>query len=139
MTKIKTRADRPTTGGREYHLHTRPRDLAPLCLEVGAPERARMIAEQYFERPILMGDHRGLKSYTGTYEGERISVVTTGMGAPSTGIVLPEAYRCGGRIFIRVGSCFTLLKEPKPGDVRGGRRGATFFAILPRVRDTRGR
>lgn len=76
-----------------------------------------MIAEQYFERPMLVGDHRGLKSYTGTHKGKRVSVVTTSMGAPCTGIVTPEAYRCGGRIFIRVGSCSTLLKEPKPGDV----------------------
>lgn len=116
MAKVKTRADRPTTAGREYHLHTRPGDLAPLCLEVGAPERAQMIAERLLQG-TLVGDHRGLRSYTGTYEGERVSVVTTGMGAPCTGIVTPEAYRSGGRIFIRVGSCSTLLQEPKPGDV----------------------
>lgn len=118
MAKAKTRADRPSAGGdRMYHLHTRAGDLAPGCLLVGSPERARMIAEQYFEKPLLVGDHRGLRSYTGTYEDERVSVVTTGMGAPSTGIVLPEAYASGARIFIRVGSCSTLLQEPKPGDV----------------------
>ena len=111
-------ASRPTADdGREYHLHTRSGDLSPLCLQVGSPERARMIAERFFTRPMLVGDHRGLRSYTGTYDGTRISVVTTGMGAPSTGIVAPEAFRSGGRIFIRVGSCSTLLKEPKPGDV----------------------
>lgn len=120
--KRRVRADRPSAGGdRMYHLHTRAGDLAPCCLLVGAPERARMIAEKYFEKPMLVGDHRGLKSYTGHYQGHDrgtdISVVTTGMGAPSTGIVLPEAYESGARIFIRVGSCSTLLQEPAPGDV----------------------
>lgn len=114
----KTQASRPTSAdGREYHLHTRPGDLSPLCLQVGDPARARMIAERFFTRGMLVGDHRGLRSYTGSRGGQRISVVTTGMGAPSTGIVTPEAYRSGARIFIRVGSCSTLLKEPKPGDV----------------------
>lgn len=111
-------ATRPkATDNRTYHLHTRPGDLAPLCLLVGAPERAEMIAKMFFKKATLMGDHRGLKSYTGTYEKNLVSVVTTGMGTPSTGIVLPEAYESGARTFIRVGSCSTLLKDPKPGDV----------------------
>lgn len=115
--KNKTQASRPTSAdGREYHLHTRPGDLAPLCLQSGDPARARMIAERFFERGMLVGDHRGLRSYTGRRGGQRISVVTTSMGGTCTGIVTPEAYRSGGRIFIRVGSCSTLLEQPKPGD-----------------------
>lgn len=122
-------ADQPTAadGEREYHLHTKPGDIAPYCLLVGSPERAEMIADQYFASPRLVGDHRGLKSFTGTCRSGRslpptmndvpISVVTTGMGAPSLGIVLPEAYRCGARMFIRVGSCSALRAEAKPGDV----------------------
>lgn len=113
-------ASRPKAAGdpeREYHLWTKPGDISPLCLEVGAPERAKMIAETFFKDAVEVGDHRGLRSYTGWYGRARMSVVTTSMGAPCTGIVTPEAYRCGGRIFIRVGSCSTLLKEPKPGDV----------------------
>jgi uridine phosphorylase len=39
------------------------------------------------------------------------------MGAPSLCIVLPEAYLSGARTFIRVGSCGSLIKKSKPGDV----------------------
>ncbi|MFA6027792.1 MAG: nucleoside phosphorylase [Patescibacteria group bacterium] len=105
------------TGDKQYHLETSEGDLAEHCLLVGSPERATMIAETYFEDVHKVGHHRGLLSYTGLYEGMPISVVTTGMGGPSVGIVLPEAVRSGARRFIRVGSCSALWANPKPGDV----------------------
>lgn len=115
MAEIK--ANRPTgKGGRTYHLHTRPGSLSELCLLVGSPERATMIAKKYLTDAKLVGNHRGLKSYTGKFQGVRMSVVTTGMGSASIGIVLPEAVESGARIFIRVGSCGTLQAEPKVGD-----------------------
>lgn len=110
MMSKRVQADKPTTNdGREYHLHTRPGDLAPYCLLVGAPERATMIVEKLLLRAPCVGYHRGLKSFTGTFGGGLpVSVVTTGMGAPSMGIILPEAVRSGARCFIRVGSCSAL-------------------------------
>lgn len=104
-------------GGREYHLQTRTGDLAPVCLLVGDPERATMIAEKHLQEAVLVGDHRGLKSYTGKFQGERVSVVTTGMGGASAGIVLPEAVRSGARAFIHVGSCGSMQAHAKVGDV----------------------
>lgn len=110
-------ANRPTTPtGETYHLHTKPGDLAPLCLLVGDPERAEKIAAVLFEEARKVGDNRGLKSFTGRAYGIEMSVVTTGMGGASTGIVLPEAVETGGRIFIRVGSCGSIQPEPELGD-----------------------
>lgn len=99
--------------GREYHLHTKPGDLAPRCLLVGSPERAEMIGKTYLEG-VLVGDHRGLRSYTGRFGDTPVSVVTSGMGGPSIGIVIPEAVRSGAQIMIRVGSCATLWPEVQP-------------------------
>lgn len=109
-------ADKPTTGdGRQYHLETRNGDLAERCLLVGSPERAEMIARTYFTEAKKVGEHRGLKSFTGKYGGRHISVVTTGMGSASIGIVLPEAVRSGARAFVRVGSCGCLHADMPPG------------------------
>lgn len=116
MSDIK--ADVPKTAdGRQYHLETRPGDLAERCLLVGAPERAEAIAAKFFDPGSArkVGDHRGLKSFTGTYQGVPVSVVTTGMGSATTGIVLPEAVRSGARVFIRVGSCGSLRDAAKVG------------------------
>lgn len=111
-------ANRPVHAGeRQYHLGAAPGEIAPLCLLVGSPSRAQMIAERFFWEPRQVGDeHRGLKSFTGTVDGFPMSVVTTGMGSATTGIVLPEAVRCGAQTFIRVGSCGTLWEKPNVGD-----------------------
>lgn len=111
------KADRPVhEGGKQYHLETSPGDIAPHCLLVGSPERAEMIAKTMFRLWHKVGDHRGLKSFTGERDGVPVSVVTTGMGSASTAIVMPEAVRSGGRRFIRVGSGGTLWKGPKLGE-----------------------
>lgn len=110
------KADRPTThSGKQYHLETGAGDLAPRCLLVGSPERAQLIADTFFLDAVKVGDHRGLKSFTGTHNGLPVSVVTTGMGGASAGIVIPEAVRSGGRVFIRVGSCATLWENVPVG------------------------
>jgi uridine phosphorylase len=105
-------ATRPVADdGRQYHLHTAPGSLAERCLLVGAPERAEQIASTLFSRSVQVGDHRGLKSFTGEFRHQPMSVVTTGMGGASLGIVMPEAVRSGAKVFIRVGSCSTLWRE----------------------------
>src|SRR4051812_42513272 len=107
MRKCMSNADQPRSKGTlQYHTHTSEGDLSALCLIVGAPGRALMIAENYLDRPRrFSNEHRGLTSYTGEYKGVEISVTTSGMGGPSMGIVLPEAVRSGARLFIRVGTC----------------------------------
>jgi uridine phosphorylase len=112
-------ADNPhTDDGLNYHTRTGPGDLAPLCLVVGAPGRARMIADRYFQQPRLYGnEYRGLLSFTGLYHGLPVSVTTSGMGGASIGIVLPEAVRSGARVFVRVGSCGSLLAQSRIGDL----------------------
>jgi uridine phosphorylase len=116
--KITMDANKPVLpDGRSYHLQTREGDIAPHCLLVGSPERAEMIAQTLFQDSRLVGDHRGLKSFTGNVGGGvPISVVTTGMGSATTGIVLPEAVQSGAKRFIRVGSCGALWPETKPGE-----------------------
>ncbi len=114
-----SQADRPgTEANLQYHTHTGEGDLAALCLIVGAPGRAEMIAREFLkDARRFSNDHRGLISYTGTYRDKEVSVTTSGMGGPSMGIVLPEAVLSGARIFIRVGSCGSLIEESEPGDV----------------------
>ncbi len=102
----------------QYHTHTSEGDLASLCLIVGAPGRAEMIARDFLkDARRFSNENRGLVSFTGTYRGKAVSVTTSGMGGPSIGIVLPEAVLSGARIFIRVGSCGSLIRESEPGDV----------------------
>lgn len=112
-------AERPTAeNGKHYHLETGPNDLAARCVLVGDPGRATRIANLLLGDVRKVGDHRGLVSYTGKDENHMpISIVTTGMGGASIGIVLPEAVASGAKAFIRVGSCGALKEEARVGDL----------------------
>ena len=49
------------------------------------------------EKARLVNQHRSLLGYTGTYNGEPVSVQTSGMGTPSFSIVMEELLMLGVR------------------------------------------
>ena len=72
----------------------------------GDPLRAKMIAENYLENPVLINEVRGMLGYTGTYKGTPVSVMGSGMGMPSIGIYSYELFtEYDVEAIIRVGSC----------------------------------
>lgn len=99
------------------HLRAEPGDYAPNVLCPGDPRRATHIAETFFDDGWrCVNEERGLLGYTGTFEGAPISVQTTGMGCPSSGIVFEELVMLGARRLVRVGTCGGLLDEMTMGD-----------------------
>ncbi len=99
------------------HLRAEPGDYAPNVLCPGDPVRAKYIADTFFdEGHRQVNDVRGMLGFTGTFEGEPISVQTTGMGAPSAGIVFEELSQLGVKRFVRVGTCGGLADGMSMGD-----------------------
>jgi len=99
------------------HLRAEPGEYAANVLCPGDPNRATHIAETFFDPGYrLVNSERGMLGYTGTFEGQPISVQTTGMGCPSAGIVFEELAQLGARRFVRVGTCGGLLREMQMGD-----------------------
>jgi uridine phosphorylase len=104
-------------GERQYHIGLGPGDLAEYILLPGDPDRTARIAARLdsveFERR-----HREFASATGTYRGERVSVVSTGIGTDNVEIVVAEILAVTERpTFIRVGSCGALQPEVGLGDL----------------------
>lgn len=99
------------------HLRADAGDYAPHVLCPGDPRRATYIAETFFDPGArLVNDERGLLGYTGTFEGRPISVQTTGMGCPSSGIVFEELIMLGVTRLVRVGTCGGLGDGMSMGD-----------------------
>lgn len=67
-------------------------DFAKTVLMPGDPLRARFIAENFLENPVLVNNVRGIQGYTGLWKGTRVSVQASGMGIPSIGIYSWELY-----------------------------------------------
>jgi DeoD family purine-nucleoside phosphorylase len=99
------------------HLRAEPGDYAPNVLCPGDPVRSTYIAETFFDPGFrCVNTERGMLGYTGTFEGQPISVQTTGMGCPSAGIVFEELVMLGAKRLVRVGTCGGLGEGMRMGD-----------------------
>ena len=98
------------------HIRAEPDDVAPVVLLPGDPGRAQRVAEQ-FDDVQCYNEFRGLLGYSGTFHGKRVSVQTTGMGAPSAAIVVEELAMLGATTVIRIGTCGGAGADVHPSDL----------------------
>ncbi|MEM1335863.1 MAG: purine-nucleoside phosphorylase, partial [Actinomycetota bacterium] len=70
----------------------------------------------FFDGVEQVNAERGMHGYTGTFNGEPLSVQATGMGCPSSGIVFEELAMLGAQRLIRVGTCGGLQDGMAMGD-----------------------
>jgi uridine phosphorylase len=104
-------------GERQYHIGLGPGELAEYILLPGDPDRTARIAAR-LDSVEFEQRHREFASATGTYRGERVSVVSTGIGTDNVEIVVAEILAVTERpTFIRVGSCGALQPEVGLGDL----------------------
>ncbi len=75
--------------GHVYHLNLKPGDVAETIFLVGDPGRAKTIAD-FFDTIEFSRSNREINTFTGTYKGKRLSVVSTGMGTDNIEIVVSE-------------------------------------------------
>ena len=91
------------TSDKMYHIQCAKGDVGRYVLLPGDPFRTDLIAS-FFDDAKLVAHNREHKTWTGTLDGVRVSVTSTGMGCPSTAIALEELIKCGADTFIRVGT-----------------------------------
>ena len=101
---------------RQYHIQVAQGEVGRYVIMPGDPKRCVKIA-QYFDNPVLIADNREYITYTGTLDGVKVSVTSTGIGGPSASIAMEELYRCGADTFVRIGTCGGMQTEVKSGDV----------------------
>lgn len=100
------------------HNQAHIEDVADKVLLPGDPKRAKLIAETFFSDVKCFNEVRGMLGYTGTYHGERVSVMGTGMGMPSIGIVAHELLvEYEAKTLIRVGSVGSYRRNIRCGDI----------------------
>ena len=86
-----------------------PIGFGKTVLMPGDPLRAKFIAENFLENPVLVNNVRGVNGYTGYYKGVKVSVMASGMGMPAIGIYSHELFNFFGvENIIRVGSAGSI-------------------------------
>ncbi|MBQ7753891.1 MAG: uridine phosphorylase [Treponema sp.] len=102
--------------GKQYHTGVGPADIGEYVIMPGDPKRCAKIAE-HFDNAKLVADVREYVTYTGTLDGVKVSVTSTGIGGPSASIAIDELAKCGAKTFIRVGTCGGMQEDVMGGDI----------------------
>ena len=102
--------------GKQYHTGVGPEDIGKYVIMPGDPKRCAKIAE-FFDDAKLVADSREYVTYTGTLDGVKVSVTSTGIGGPSAAIAIDELSKCGAHTFVRIGTCGGMQEDVMGGDV----------------------
>ena len=85
------------------YLKCEPGDVGELVLLTGSPERVDRIAS-FLDSPRTIAHNREFYTVTGHYNGQRVSSVSSGIGAPSAAIAVEELKQLGVKAITRVGT-----------------------------------
>ena len=100
------------------HINAKKGDIAKVVLMPGDPLRAKFIADTFLEDVVQFNDVRNMFGYTGTYKGNKVSVMGSGMGMPSIGIYSYELYtEYDVEAIIRIGSAGSYSEKANVYDV----------------------
>jgi len=134
--------------GSIYHLHLRKENIANKIILVGDPGRVKEVSI-LFDKIDFKVENREFVTHTGSYKGERITVLSTGIGTDNIDIVLNEL----DAIFnidlktrlkteehtslkiVRIGTTGGLQEELVPGSFVLSRYSAGFDGLMHFYRD----
>lgn len=135
--------------GSIYHCNIRPEHLADLVITVGDPDRVKEVSK-YFDHIEFKTQKREIVTHTGTLNGKRMTVISTGMGTDnidivfseldalanidlSTGEIKPEFRKLS---FVRIGTSGALHKENPVDSYVLSTHGLGFDGLLHFYRDS---
>lgn len=100
----------------QFHIQCSQGDVGKYCILPGDPGRCKAIAQR-FDGAVHVKTNREFETWTGELLGERVSVVSTGIGGPSAAIAMEELANLGAHTFIRVGTCGGIELSVQSDDV----------------------
>ena len=101
---------------KQHHTHTDVGDVGRYVLMPGDPGRVPVIAS-YLDNGSHVATNREYVTFSGTLDGVKVSVTSTGIGCPSSAIAVEELFKSGADTFIRVGTSGHIQKDIKSGEL----------------------
>ncbi len=129
--------------GSAFHIHLRPDQLRDKIILVGDPGRVDMVAS-YFETMDYDISSREFHAIAGTYKGEKLMVISHGIGPDNIEIVITELDALANvdfetrkvkpehrtLSFVRIGTSGSLQEDLHIGDFVIAEKGIGFDGIL---------
>lgn len=129
--------------GSIFHLHLKPEQLADKIMLVGDPGRVTLVAS-HFQTKECEVSNREFHTITGTYNGKRITALSTGIGCDNIDIVMNELDALANIDFksrtekddhrtltlVRVGTCGGLQPNTPTGTYIASVKSIGFDGLL---------
>ena len=129
--------------GSIFHLHLRPEQLADKVILVGDPGRVATVAAHFDSKECEVSS-REFHSITGSYNGKRITVLSTGIGCDNIDIVMNELDALANIDFttrtelpehrtltiVRIGTCGGMQPETPIGTFVASVKSIGFDGLL---------
>lgn len=100
----------------QYHIKLDDINKAKYAILPGDPGRVEKIAKN-LTNPKFVNYNREFCTWEGFVDGEKVLVMSTGIGGPSAAIAMEELINIGVEYFIRIGTCGGMNKNVHPGDI----------------------
>ena len=84
---------------RQFHIQTLPDEVGRYVILPGDPGRVPKIAA-LLDNAVQVANNREFNVYTGTLDGKKVTVCSTGIGGPSAAIAVEELAKCGADTFV---------------------------------------
>lgn len=110
------RSDQMKIYEKMHHIQCQESDIGKYVLLPGDPGRVAEITKG-LDNAKRVASNREYVTYTGTLDGVKVSVTSTGIGGPSAAIALEELVKLGAHTFIRVGTCGGIDSSLEPGSL----------------------
>ncbi len=101
---------------KQPHLLVSEGELADIALVPGDPGRVDRIANQCDDHEVV-AENREYKLVNATYEGQELTICSTGIGSPSAAIAAEELAAVGVETLLRVGTTGALQPGIEIGDM----------------------
>ncbi len=126
-----------------FHLHLQPEQIADKIILVGDPGRVNTVAAHFDTRECDVAN-REFHTVTGLYKGQRVSVISTGIGCDNIDIVVNELDALANIDFgtrqpkaqlrqlelVRIGTCGGLQPETPEGTFIASVKSIGFDGLL---------
>ncbi len=100
------------------HLNYSPNSVSDVVLMPGDPLRAKWAANTFLKNVEQINDTRGMLGFTGTWNGNRVTIQGSGMGMPSLSIYVNELIKAFKvKTFIRIGSAGAMQENVALRDI----------------------
>jgi uridine phosphorylase len=102
--------------GTMYHLGVKEDQIAKKVILIPDPQQVPFYAA-FLDKAEKMGEHREYVTYTGTFCGQPLTIMSCGFGCMPIAIAVEELNHLGVEEIIKIDCCPAMGQDLKPGDL----------------------